>query len=240
VSRRGAGQRPPGRRPLAARGFLGLAALAARGRQGVPWLARWQGGTAVAPAGGAPQALPARRGAPPRSPARLPAARVKGPAGSAARWRRGGGAGPLTNVPAARLPPQAAPGRARPRGQTALPFTPRTGRLRADEWRSATPWRLRTEGYATRLAAPGPPWLGPGGGGHQPARSPGPAARALQAHPPPLAAGFDACPGRCQARRTGARPRAAAGRLTKRQAAPATTRRRRALDALPFACCLWG
>jgi hypothetical protein len=159
------------------------------------------------------------------------AARVKGRAVSATRLRLCGWTVLLTNVPADRLTLREALVLARARWQIELLFKLWKGHLRVDEWRSANPWRILTEVYAKLLAALVQHWLVLVGCWHQPDRSLGQAAQALQAHAPHLAAVFDTYPGLCQALQTVARRLAAAGRLNKRQAAPSTTQLLLALDA---------
>ncbi len=124
---------------------------------------------------------------------------------------------------------------ARARWQIELLFKLWKSHLRVDEWRSANPWRILTEVYAKLLAALVQHWLMLAGCWHQPDRSLGKAAQAIQAHAPHLAAAFEAYPQLCHALQTVARCLAAAGRLNKRRAAPSTTQLLLALDAEPLA-----
>lgn len=159
------------------------------------------------------------------------AARGKGRAVSATRLRLCDWTVLLTNVPADQLALREALVLARARWQIELLFKLWKSHLRVDEWRSANPWRILTEVYAKLLAALVQHWLVLVGCWHQPDRSLGKAAHAIQAHAPHLAAAFDAYPQLCQALQTVARCLAAAGRLAKRQDAPSTSQLLLALDA---------
>lgn len=192
---------------------------------------------------------PVRLGARQRLPARLLAVRVpqevadqrrrrlraaardKGRAVSAARLALCAWTVLVTNAPPALLTPREALALARARWQIELLFKLWKSHQRVDEWRSADPWRILTEVYAKLLAAIVQHWLLLVGCWHVPDRSLVKAAQAIQGHALHLAAAFAARPRLCRALRVVAACLAAAGRLDKRKAAPATVQLLLAADA---------
>lgn len=243
---------PPGALWLADLGFCSLAGLAARDAQGSYFLSRWQPGTALSTPDGQRHELlplldaaapvvdrPVRLGARHRLPARLlgvrvpqevadqrrrrlrAAARDKGRAVSAARLALCAWTVLVTNVPPERLTVREALVLARARWQIELLFKLWKSHGRVDEWRTASPWRILTEVYAKLLAVIVQHWLVLIGCWRQPDRSMVKAAQAIQGHALHLAATFDAHPRLCRALQILARC-LAAGRLDRRQAAPAT------------------
>ena len=137
----------------------------------------------------------------------------------------------VTAVPPACLTLHEALVFARLRWQIELLFKLWKNRLRVDEWRSINPWRILTAVYAKLLAALVQHWLVLVGCWHHPDCSLVKAAQTIQTHATHLAAAFDADAALCHALHTLARCLAAAGRLTKRHAAPSTKQLLFALDA---------